>query len=253
MNTVLLRHISIGNGMPKLCLPIVGNTQEEICRQASHCLDYPFDLIEWRADWFSSVHDLQEVAACAVRLRQILGDTPLLFTFRTKEEGGERSISDLDYIRLNAFVAQHRLADAIDVELFRGDDVVRTMIAQAHECETAVVVSNHNFFETPPQNEILSRLLRAQELGGDILKIAVMPQSAQDVLTLLSATQQAHQVCTQPLITMSMGQLGVISRMAGETFGSSVTFGAAGLASAPGQIPADTLQQILNTVHGFPQ
>lgn len=253
MNPVILRTVSIGTGLPKICLPIVGTTEQEILQQASALANYPHDIVEWRADWFSGVSDLEQVRHCALALRTILGETPLLFTFRTKEEGGERSISDTDYIQLNTFIAQQQLADALDVELFRGDDVVHAILSQAHSNHTIVVISNHNFTQTPPQEEIVSRLQRAESLGGDILKIAVMPQDAQDVTTLLAATAQAHQLCSQPLITMSMGQLGMISRIAGETFGSAVTFGAAGMASAPGQIPAHSLHQALQMMHGTSQ
>ena len=66
---------------------------------------------------------------------------------------------------------------------------------------------------------------------------------------LLSATEEAHRLCDRPLITMSMGPLGAVSRVAGETFGSAVTFGAAGKASAPGQIAADDLYRILSVLH----
>ena len=65
------------------------------------------------------------------------------------------------------------------------------------------------------------------EWGADICKIAVMPQSPQDVLTLLQATYDASQIIDRPIITMSMGKTGAVSRLAGSTFGSAVTFGAA--------------------------
>lgn len=248
MNTVTLRNTTLGSGMPKICLPIVGKSTEDICSQARSFADYPCDIVEWRADWFDGVSNMSAVESTARALRDILGDTPILFTFRTLEEGGEKVISDDAYIALNSLAAEHGLADALDVELFRGDEIVRQIIACAHSHDVRVVVSNHNFTLTPDKNEIVSRLCRAQELGGDILKIAVMPNSPADVLTLLSATEQAHRTCNQPLITMSMGALGAVSRVSGELFGSSVTFGAAGAASAPGQLGAAELAGILKAL-----
>jgi 3-dehydroquinate dehydratase-1 len=250
MNFITIKNCTIGEGIPKICLPIVGKTIEEIVQQAQSFSQYPCDLAEWRADWFEEVADLTQVEKAARALRTVLPDTPILLTFRTKEEGGERSISDEDYCRLNQFAAQHKLADALDVELFRGDSVVSSILSCAHACGIAVVVSNHNFTKTPAQAEIVSRLQKAQALGGDILKIAVMPQTPQDVLTLLAATEEAHRLCSQPLITMAMGSLGAVSRISGEVFGSAVTFGAAGKASAPGQIAADDLGKILSVLHG---
>ena len=249
MKLITIKNFTIGSGMPKICLPIVGTTEEEICAQARSFSGYHCDIAEWRVDWFADVDDRSKFEQTARALRSVLPDTPILLTFRTKEEGGERAISDEDYRALYYFAARSGLIDLLDVELFRGDDTVRDIISFAHECDVAVVVSNHNFTETPPQEEIVSRLQNAQALGADILKIAVMPQTPRDVLTLLAATEQAHRLCSQPLITMSMGALGAVSRIAGETFGSAVTFGAAGKASAPGQIAADDLYRILSVLH----
>ena len=61
-----------------------------------------------------------------------------------------------------------------------------------------------------------------QDYGADIPKMAVMPKSKQDVLTLLSATlEMSEQFADRPIITMSMAGTGVVSRLTGETFGSA--------------------------------
>lgn len=78
----------------------------------------------------------------------------------------------------------------MDVEAFTGDEVVRDIIESAHESGVVVVASNHDFEKTPEKDEIVRRLRKMQELGADIPKIAVMPQSRKDVLTLLSATEE---------------------------------------------------------------
>jgi 3-dehydroquinate dehydratase-1 len=77
-----------------------------------------------------------------------------------------------------------------------------------------------------------------------------MPQTRADVLYLLEETSCFHETYPgQPLITMSMGALGAISRISGETFGSCVTFGAGSRASAPGQLPMDELEEIVDSMH----
>lgn len=66
------------------------------------------------------------------------------------------------------------------------------------------------------------------------------------MLTLLSATEEmARCYADRPIITMSMSSQGVVSRLCGEVFGSSMTFGAVGQVSAPGQIPVDQLAKSL--------
>ena len=89
-----------------------------------------------------------------------------------------------------------------------------------------------------------------QELGADICKIAVMPQTTADVITLLDATQEMyHKHADRPLITMSMGSLGVVSRVSGATFGSSATFGAAKKRpQLHGQVSVDELRSIFGSV-----
>ena len=77
--------------------------------------------------------------------------------------------------------------------------------------------------------------------------MAVMPKNERDVLVLLDATLSMKELHGEtPVITMSMGRMGVVSRIAGEVFGSAVTFGTAGEASAPGQIDAERLRGMLD-------
>ena len=139
----------------------------------------------------------------------------------------------------------------VDVEVFTGDEIVKKIIDGAHAAGVKVVASNHDFFKTPDKDDIVGRLRKMQDLGADIPKIAVMPQNKKDVLTLLAATEEmANEYADRPIITMSMAGTGVISRLAGEVFGSALTFGAAAKASAPGQMGVQDLKQVLTLLHG---
>lgn len=206
--------------------------------------------MEWRVDWFENVFDFPAVEAVLKDLREILGDTPILMTFRTSKEGGEKAIDDEAYAALNLNAAKTGLVDMVDVEVFTGDDVVRQIIDGAHEYGVKVVASNHDFDKTPAKSDIIYRLRKMQDLGADIPKIAVMPQNRKDVLTLLEATEEmSTSYADRPIITMSMAGTGVISRLAGEAFGSSMTFGAARKASAPGQMNVSELKTVLDALH----
>lgn len=250
MNTLKIRNIILGEGIPKICVPIVGITKEEILSEAVNIKKLPLDIVEWRVDWFENVFEITKVVEVLKELRDILEETPILFTFRTKKEGGEKEISTEEYKNLNVEIAKTKLADLVDVEVFTGDEIVKEIIEKAHKYDVKVVASNHDFFKTPPKEEIISRLIKMQELGADVPKIAVMPTNKADVLTLLCATEEMNRVySTRPIITMSMAGTGVISRLAGEVFGSALTFGAAKKASAPGQIGVNELKEVLNTIH----
>ncbi|XCP83443.1 type I 3-dehydroquinate dehydratase [Roseburia hominis] len=250
MNPVEVRNIKIGEGVPKICVPIVGVTKEEIINEAKTFDSIPVDVVEWRVDWFEGVFDIEQVKDVLKELRAVLKETPILFTFRTSKEGGEKAIEPKQYAELNKAVAATGNVDLVDVEVFTGDEIVKEIIEGAHSCGVKVVASNHDFDKTPEKEDIIGRLRKMQELGADIPKIAVMPQSKEDVLTLLSATEEmTRKYADRPIITMSMAGTGVISRLCGEVFGSALTFGAAKKASAPGQMGVEDLSTVLNLLH----
>ena len=246
---VNVKNITFGAGKPLICVPLIGRTLAAIGEDARQLAEIQADVIEWRADHFESVDDVNAVKAALQQIRAILPQVPLLFTFRSKKEGGEHELSDDAYFNLNSEIARSGLVDLIDIELFNEEPRIRTLVAQAHSAGVKVIMSNHDFHKTPSKTEIIARLCRMQTLGADLPKIAVMPQSPHDVLVLLDATltmKEEHATC--PLITMSMGKTGVISRLAGEVFGSAMTFGAARQASAPGQIAVQSLREMLNVL-----
>lgn len=250
METVVVRGVEIGAGMPKICVPIVGVTKEEIKQAAKTMKSQPIDLVEWRGDWFEDIFSFEKVEECLKELRECLLEIPILFTFRTAKEGGEKAIDEKSYVLLNQKVAKSGYVDLIDVELFMGEQVVKEILEVAHEHGVKVVASNHDFEKTPEKEEILSRLKYMQQLDADLLKIAVMPKSKKDVLTLLMATEEmVREYAKRPVITMSMAGTGGISRLCGEVFGSALTFGAVRKASAPGQIGVDDLHTVLEILH----
>ena len=250
MNPVKVRNIEIGTGIPKICVPIIGTTKEEILKAAETIKTTAADVVEWRVDWYEDIFDFEKTEETMSALRETLGEMPILFTFRTSKEGGEKAVEIDVYVELNQKAARTGLIDMVDVEAFTGDDAVKAVIETAHECGVQAGASNHDYQKTPEKEEIVSRLRRMQELGADIPKIAVMPQNKKDVLTLLSATEEmASDYADRPIITMSMAGTGVISRLCGEVFGSALTFGAVGKASAPGQMGAGDLQTVLELLH----
>ena len=276
MKTVKIRGVEIGAGIPKICVPIVGTAKKEILEQAAALRTVPADMAEWRIDWFENVYDFEALSDVLKELRAVLGDLPLLMTFRTSGEGGEKAIAPEAYAELNIRAARTGLIDLVDVELFTGggidpedvgrasengpgqaytaqsagNGIVRRIIREAHAANVFVVASSHDFDRTPDKEDLIRRLRLMQELDADILKIAVMPRCRKDVLTLLAATEEMTSVyADRPVVTMSMAGAGVISRLCGEVFGSAITFGAAGRTSAPGQMDARDLRTALELIH----
>ena len=245
-----VRGLCLGQGRPKICVPLVGRTLPELLEEARELETLPADLAEWRVDGFEFCPEIPSVLQALAALRQALGDKPLLFTCRTCAEGGGAHLDFAAYRELNLAVAGSGQADLLDLELFSAPEPeLEELIVQMHRLGRKVVVSSHDFEKTPPEEEILRRLLLARRLGADLPKVAVMPQREEDVLSLLSATLKANRQGAGPVITMSMGALGGISRLSGEVFGSVLTFGCARQASAPGQFPAGQLDRILEAFH----
>jgi 3-dehydroquinate dehydratase I len=248
--SVTVKGITIGEGAPKICVPMVGKTIPELTEEAEFLNTVDLDVVEWRVDFFEKVEDLEEVRVAMESIRSILIDTPIVFTFRSAKEGGEKEISKTYYFDLNKVMAESGLIDIVDVELDNDEESIKTLISVAHSHNVYVIISNHDFAKTPEKEEIIRRLRKAQELGCDLPKIAVMPQSPSDVLTLLDATNTMNeQYANTPIITMSMAGKGMISRLAGEIFGSALTFGAAKRTSAPGQVPVTELRNILSLIN----
>ncbi len=237
------------NTAVKTIVPITAKTKEQALAQAQVIANTAdADLAEFRIDLLSFASDTKQVIALGHELKKILGNKPMIATIRTKSEGGQLEISDADYGKTYQAYLKNPFMDWLDVEMFRDQKVVSEIVQKAHQKKVLIVMSNHDFQKTPSQDEIEKRLLKQDQMGADVLKIAVMPKSKQDVFTLMNATLKVSQQTTKPLLTMSMGQLGTISRVATANMGGSYSFGMIGQASAPGQIDVTKLKQILQTV-----
>ena len=248
---VKIRDVVIGEGRVKAIVPITGATADEAIAQARTIGASPHtNVVEFRVDFLDIALDAGKLAALGPKVASQLNGKPLIVTFRTKPEGGNRTIGDADYGAMYETLLKAQFADLIDVEMFRQEAVVRRVVAAAHKVGAFIVMSSHDFAGTPPAAELVARLRRQQELGADVLKLAVMPRDPGDVLELLRATwEMASRYAERPMMTMAMGGTGVVSRLAGEIFGSAMCFGMIGRASAPGQIEVDRLADVLDIVH----
>jgi 3-dehydroquinate dehydratase I len=250
MRVVRVKNVAIGEGRPKILVPITSNNAADAVATAERLgrLD-ALDVIEFRVDFLDIALDRSALASVTRAVAEAAPSKPVLVTFRTKAEGGATPVGDGAYADLYSAVLAEGMADLIDVELMRDEAVVRLLVAEAHRAGVPVVMSNHDFHATAPAEELVSRMQRMQALDADILKIATMPQDPGDVLKLLTATWvMSSQHADRPLITMSMAGRGVISRLTGELFGSAATFGMVGQASAPGQLALDELRGALELI-----
>lgn len=246
MKICQVRQLAIGEGKPKICVPVVETTTEKIIQQIQELQNC--DLIELRIDFYENIHDLKQVHELLLQVRQQT-NLPLLLTYRSLKEGGHIQLSDQEYLSLVQTACQSGCIDIVDIELESGNMLVYQLVEIAHQNHVKVLMSYHDFEKTPAVMEMKERLEKMEIMGADICKIAVMPFSYKDVIQLLNTTMEMSQRLTRPLVTMSMGKIGKITRIVGELVGSSITFASVGQSSAPGQLTLEDMQTLLEVIH----
>ncbi|MEA5058757.1 MAG: type I 3-dehydroquinate dehydratase [Candidatus Pelethousia sp.] len=259
MATLHVRNLALGMGAPKLCTPILGRTAREVISQAKALRTLPVDMAEWRFDaaketlWRAGgpgeKPDLRRLFCLLGELRIHLRDMPLLFTYRTEAELAGREDCQEDYMPVLRAAMESGQADIIDIELGRGEETAAALAAENKAAGGRSLLSLHDYQKTPSEENMLRTLLRMEDAGADIAKLAVTPQCPADVLAIFSATETARTRLSIPVATMGMGRLGMLTRLGGGVFGSAFTFGAASQESAPGQPPAEALRAVLELLH----
>ena len=241
--------VLLGDGMPKICVPLMGKSPQEMRALTDAAVHSGADVLEWRIDALSPLPTPDRLQPMHDAVRASAGTTPLLMTLRTARDGGSGSADPAAYEQLLCALARARLCDALDVEWSAGRGRFERIVQAAHDQGLCVVGSSHDFSGTPDEQEITSRLFGMESSGADVCKIAVMPHNRRDVLTLMQACISADEQLEAPLIAIAMGPLGVITRIGGAFMGSCLTFGTAGQASAPGQIDTLKLRAALEVFH----
>ena len=252
MKVCTVRGIHIGEGKPKVCLPIVGKNEKEIIQQFQSFQGLPYDVIELRIDFYQEIRNSSSLKSVLQKLRSMT-DLPILLTYRSSREGGQMQLSDEEYQTFVKQACESQCIDLIDIELMSGNTLVFQLVEIAHQNDIKVVMSNHDFDKTPCFSDMMNRLEQMEILGADICKLAVMPITYKDVITLLNMTLEMSHKLERPIVTMAMGKIywniGVISRITGELTGSSMTFASAGKISAPGQMNVIDMQVLLEAIH----
>ena len=199
-------------------------------RQARLAQQQGAGAVELRADLLADPAQVR-AALTAVRAASSL---PLLLTYRSATEGGKGAGHGQGYEDYLASLLQLRPAvAAVDIEM--ACPASKALVAEAKAGGYDVVGSCHDFTATPSRAQIAEKLVQITAAGADITKVAYMPRTAQDVAALRHAAHDfAGAYPHQPLIAISMGQLGAPSRT---DLVNCLTFAtiADGAASAPGQ------------------
>ncbi|WP_165980608.1 type I 3-dehydroquinate dehydratase [Macrococcus carouselicus] len=202
------------------------------------------DIIEYRADLCDS-QEVPDYVEDIKALKEKFNRLPLIFTYRTRGEGGQGSKEPNDYYELNKAIIEEECIDIIDIEMLLYEDLRDELIQLARAKGIQVLVSHHEMEHTPSLKELKALYQHMQQLNVDYSKLAVMPEDGRDVLKLLTAVYETKQDSHHHIVGIAMGEQGKLSRLAGGAFGSDLTYGHIGQEAAPGQLHVQQLKSLM--------
>jgi 3-dehydroquinate dehydratase-1 len=238
-----------GGTLPIIITPLVGKTRAEVLDEVAAIVPKKPDLLEWRIDFFQAIGDIPAVIDTALAIRAAAGGVPVLLTRRNATEGGQPlAIDEPAVVAMYQAACAARCVELIDYELSNRPEDIKALRAASKANGIGMIMSYHNFQMTPDAATLDGKFAAAKELGADVGKVAVMPTHEGDVLELLAATSRARAALDIPLISMSMGGVGSLSRIMGWVYGSAATFAVGKSSSAPGQVAIEDLRTVLSIV-----
>lgn len=228
---------------PAIIVPLVGTTAEVIVDEAIASQNAGADVLEFRADYLLAKHpDMDFDGLVRDILRELFAKTalPILFTVRSREQGGEVAMTPFRYRVLLAtlldILMQERVpAQRVGIDFEFHSDATPDLARRAAALGYTAVVSHHDWKETPDTEVMYVMLDDMLKIPDAVAKLAVMAQSEEDTRRLLDVTKAVAGQTRRPLITIAMGEAGQRSRFDGWEFGSVATFASAGATTAPGQ------------------
>ena len=228
---------------PALIVPLTGTTAAMLVEEAVAAEAGGANMLEWRIDFMLDAHEqlsFEPLAHEAVRPILEATSAALLLTIRTAGQGGEARVSEGRYRLLLAelldvLVHLDAPMDRIVLDLEHWLDSAPALAAQAQDLGITVIISHHDWVETPDSEVMQLMFEEMLEQPGVVAKLAVTASSDADVQRLLDVCQGVAKQSGRALIAIAMGDSGRRSRFEGWKYGSVATFATVGAASAPGQ------------------
>jgi 3-dehydroquinate dehydratase-1 len=193
---------------------------------------HPVDILEYRLDCLIPAGTDPSAAMAKVSL-------PAIITARHPAEGGENNLDEA--ARLKVLQDHLPLATAADIEL-QSRHLILEFAPHLRDQNKSLIVSIHDFAQTPSPEMLRDMTAEAVSLGADIVKIATFLNNIADLTRLIDFISENQ---STPLSIMGMGPLGPASRLLLAQYGSRLNYGYLSQANAPGQWPADILKSTI--------
>ena len=213
-----------------ICVSVTGSVIENMIDAANFS---SADLVEIRLDCLDKYTGME-------KLRRIT--KPLMVTCMPVSEGGRYAGTEEDRIALLFEAVKY--ADYVSLELSTKKELRDRIIYAARNRDAKIIASHHDYKKTPDVKEIKDILKKEKKIGADIAKVAFQANDYWDVMKLMSVLMENE--AGIPIIAISMGEYGRISRILGPLLGSYLTFASSGKGceAAPGQLTVEEMHTI---------
>ena len=227
------------------CIPLISANQDELLADVEVGVANGCDFLEWRRDHYmqGTVLTPEDELKLLTEIKKRMPNQGLIYTYRSHYEGGVfKTATEVREAAIDTAIKSN-LVDYVDVEL-QSEAAFLQRIKQALNMNpTQWIVSHHNFEKTPTSEEIGAIYAAMESVGGDVLKLAVMPNSINDIRQLICASLNHNEQSEKAIIAIAMGEAGGITRIAPELCGGSLTYVAGAGKTAPGQL---SLEEIID-------
>ena len=229
--------------MTKIAVPIRSSSLKDLEEKASSASDYDF-LEIWLDKIDPNISAKEIIKACGC------GEKKLIITCKADWEKGEWKGTEEERVkRLEEFIkAGVKYIDVgmhTDRYLIWGLGKLRRKVKSG----TQIIVSFHDFKETPTEKLLWQIIERGRFLKADIIKLAVKAKTIDDNLVLFRVLRRAERSAVK-LIAHCMGEKGRISRIVSPMLGSRIVYAATkkGYITAPGQLLVEDYQALRNII-----
>ena len=216
----------------RVCVSVSPTTVDEAFELIRKAEAQHADLIEVRLDSLLNHDRIADIPSCS--------ETPLIATNKSTEQHGKFSGTETERQKILVDAAKNGFA-YVDVDL--GTPNQTELISSLHEAGAKVIVSFHDFEQTPPMAELGKVLDEEIALGADVCKIITTANSVKDNLTTLNFVSEASKKAK--IVCFAMGDLGKQSRLVSPVFGALFTFASLDekRKTAKGQLTIDELRR----------
>ena len=216
----------------RFCVSILPETVVEAVNLVEKAEKRKADFIEVRLDRLKNYDALADIARH--------GRIPMIATNKSSDCKGEFSGSEIERQR-TLFDAAKNGFEYVDLEL--STPRLKSVVKNVRQTGAKLIISFHDFDETPSFAKISTILEEEAAVGADICKIVTTAKRIEDnlvILDFLSKTCGNHKT-----VSFCMGELGKPSRFLSPLFGAYFTIASLHPSgkTAPGQLPIQEMRK----------